>query len=200
MPENIKPPIDYEEGSPEVDNIVDDGLDDIERQREVFVAQSVAAPPDTLMPKTPEAKKEPERHIVHSFAELMMRAKTGSGSNRIRIWDMGTTVGTNEGTHRKFLNPIDQQGSFLDGLIHKIRFPYRISFAVFGPDPNDPTGQETEGFFGDEFNEDGFNAKWAGRLDIGKDTSGHNEEWYKIAYHQEVARAKAEENRRNRRR
>lgn len=129
------------------------------------------------------AEKEPDRYIVKSFAELMIRGKELGNGARVRIWDKGIEEGVNHTTNPplRFQRAVDWVGKYIDGSFYRVRMPYSFEFDCFGPDLNQP-GKLT-GFWGGRIIESNF-PEWAGEIDLGPDRSGHTQEWYQGVFDQ----------------
>ncbi len=123
--------------------------------------------------KTPEQEESPERHIVGSFAELIVR---GRETRKIRIWDMGIREGFNENAGKKYLEAVPEAGSYIDGTIYQPRST-ELSFDVYGPDLNNPEGKRVA-FWGGRINSKNIETEWANKIDLGKDDSGRNQDDY----------------------
>lgn len=119
--------------------------------------------------RAPEHESTPERHIVESFAELIIR---GQDAKTIRIWDMGTEEGYNESIEKKFLKAMSEPGSYIDAKIYQAR-SYQLTFNAYGPDLNAPGGNDIA-FWGGCINSDNFDVEWADKVDLGPNNSGRS--------------------------
>lgn len=211
MPESIKPPFDYEEGSPNNEeaatasdeerphqfpddersssNKPNENIGAADRERP---AQPLDTPPPqktdpVMVEKASTPEKETQRNTVKSFAELMVRGDKMNTGARVRIWDMGIKEGINYNATPNlwYQEAVPEAGSYIDGRFFRVEMPYRFIFDCFGPDLNNPG--KAISFWGGTVNSENF-SEWADKIDIGPDYAKHSQDWYEQMYQQEVRR------------
>jgi len=209
MNEFKKPPIDYDEGLPS-EETNSDGLDQYEKievtkrlagtnNKENLSRDQIDDKHFARREKTSEnqVEEEPEQYLVRSFAELMIRAEEKSHGYRVRIWDMGITEGTNTkiAPPKKYQEAVTMTGSYIDGVIFRVRMPFEFEFDCYGPDLNNP--EKRVAFWGGKITENNFD-EWEDKIDLGKDWSGHSREWYEKIFAQKKAEDELRQMRRRR--
>lgn len=184
MSENLKPPWEQEDDLPEP---ADDGLDDYERAKKKIRLQTANNIQTEEPEKTPETRKE-ERHAIDSFEELLVRAFDGR-SRTIKIWDKSFGPVKNH-NGKESLGVVDAPGEFVPGNIHKIRMPYELVFDVYHPTDMNPHNKNRRlGIWGGHVTRINFDSDWSGKIDLGKDYSGHDAEYYAKRF-KELARGR----------